>query len=36
MLKKKYVRDAEHRIIGSVTSRYEGAYDAMSAMSGNK
>ena len=29
MLKKKYVRDGEHRIIGSVTSGYEGAYDAI-------
>ena len=29
MLKKEYVRDAEHRIIGSVTSGYSGAFDAI-------
>jgi hypothetical protein len=29
MLKKQYVRDGEHRIIGSVTSGYEGSYDAI-------
>jgi hypothetical protein len=29
MLKKEYIRDGEHRIIGSVTSGYEGAYDAV-------
>jgi hypothetical protein len=29
MLKKEYVRDGEHRIIGSVTSGYAGAFDAI-------
>jgi hypothetical protein len=29
MLKKEYIRDGEHRIISSVTSGYEGAYDAV-------
>jgi hypothetical protein len=29
MLKKEYVRDGEHRIIGSVTSGYEGAFDTI-------
>jgi hypothetical protein len=29
MLKKEYIRDGEHRIIGSVTSGYEGAFDTI-------
>jgi hypothetical protein len=29
MLKKQYVRDGEHRIIGSVTTGYTGAFDAI-------
>ncbi len=29
MLKKEYVRDGEHRIIGSVTNGYEGAFDTI-------
>ena len=29
MLKKEYVRDAEHRIIGSVTTGYAGSFDAI-------
>jgi len=28
-LKKEYIRDREHRIIGSVTSGFTGAYDAI-------
>ena len=29
MLKKQYVRDAEHRIIGSITSGYAGSFDSI-------
>ena len=29
MLKKEYIRDGEHRIIGSVTSGYVGAFDTI-------
>jgi hypothetical protein len=29
MLKKEYVRDGQRRIIGSVTSGYEGAIDSI-------
>ena len=29
MLKIEYVRDGQHRIIGSVTSGYEGAFDSI-------
>jgi hypothetical protein len=29
MLKKKYVRDGEHRVVGSVTSGYEGAFESI-------
>ena len=29
MLKKEYVRDGKNRIIGSVTTGYEGAFEAI-------
>jgi hypothetical protein len=29
MLKKNYVRDGEHHIIGSITTGYTGAFDAI-------
>jgi hypothetical protein len=29
MLKKQYVRDGQNRIIGSVTTGYEGAFDSI-------
>ncbi len=29
MLKKEYVRDGQNRVIGSVTSGYEGAIDSI-------
>ena len=29
MLKKKYIRDGEHRVIGSVTSGFVGSYEAI-------
>ena len=34
-LKKEYIRDAEHRIISSVTSGFTGAYDQSSRTSTN-
>jgi hypothetical protein len=29
MLKKQYIRDAEHKIIGSVPTGYEGSFDSI-------
>jgi hypothetical protein len=29
MLKKEYIRDANHRVIGSVTTGYVGSFDSL-------